>query len=536
MAAGSPADRANNPEKVDYGPARSPIVRSAGGTPSEQYLAKLGDRSFLNLWSFSNTFIDKRSGGKGDGKELCDLLVICGDHVIIFSDKTIGWPSGGDEKLAWKRWYKRAILQSVDQIRGAERWIAQFPDKIFLDRQCTQPLPLRLPPKERRKMHGIVVALGAGDACKKHFGEGIGSLVISPAIKGDAHWKDDHVIPFVLGDVDPDSPFVHVLDDATLDIVMREFDSIMDLTSYLSKKEQLIRSGKLVVAAGEEELVAYYMMHMNPEGEHDFTKPDGSILGENDYLSLATGWYSKLLKSEKYRRKKAADRHSYVWDKLIESFTDNMLAGTTIVPVGETYIISDLEEGIRHMALVPRYKRRVLGNAILDALQRGRDFPRFTRGLMPGPTERDQTTGFFFMTLAVPTFELAGGYDQYRSVRRNLLETYALAFLQKHSMLKRVVGIGTEPMNNAAETGSSEDLIVVQVDEWTPKLLKDLDDRKKRLNIFEEGKYKEYAVQGNEYPEVTQEPTRKSSLKLSRQQRRAQAAEARRRRKGGEPQ
>ena len=96
MAAES-SDHANNPEKVDYGPARSPIVRSAGGTPSEQYLAKLGDRSFLNLWSFSNTFIDKRSGEKGDGKELCDLLVICGDHILIFSDKTIGWPSGGDE-------------------------------------------------------------------------------------------------------------------------------------------------------------------------------------------------------------------------------------------------------------------------------------------------------------------------------------------------------------------------------------------------------------------------------------------------------
>jgi hypothetical protein len=536
MAVGSSADRANNPEKVDYGPQRSPIVRSAGGTPSEQYLAKLGDRSFLNLWSFSNTFIDKKSGGKGDGKELCDLLVICGDHVLIFSDKTINWPSEGDEKLAWKRWYKRAILKSVDQIRGAERWIAQFPDKIFLDRQCTQPLPLRLPPPERRKVHGIVVALGAGDACKKHFGEGIGSLFISPAIKGDAHWKDENVVPFALGDVDPDSPFVHVLDDATLDIVMREFDTIVDFTAYLSKREQIIRSGKLIAAPGEEELVAYYMMHMNPLGEHDFTKPDGTTIGEDDYFSIATGWYEKLLTSEQYRMKKSADRNSYVWDRLIETFTTNMLAGTTIVPDGQAFIISELEEGIRHMALVPRYMRRVLGDAILDALQEGRSRPRFTRGLMPGPTERDQTTGFFFMTLAVPTFELDGGYDQYRAVRRNLLEAYALAFLQKHPVLKRVVGIGTEPMNNAAESGSSEDLIVVQVDEWTPKLLQDLDDRKKRLNIFEQGKYKEYAVQGNEYPEVTQEPTRKSSPKLSRRQRRAQAAEARRRRKGGKQQ
>jgi hypothetical protein len=50
------------------------VVRSEGSTPSERYLAKLCDHSFLNLWSYPNVFIDKRKGGKGDGKELCDLL------------------------------------------------------------------------------------------------------------------------------------------------------------------------------------------------------------------------------------------------------------------------------------------------------------------------------------------------------------------------------------------------------------------------------------------------------------------------------
>ena len=203
------SDRPNDPAKVDDGPARPAIVRSAGGTPSERYLAKLADRSFLNLWSYPNTFIDKRNKGKGDGKELCDLLVVCGDHILIFSDKTIGWPSGDDIKLAWTRWYKRAIRNSVDQIRGAERWIAKFPDRIFLDGKCQQPLPLKLPPIERRKIHGIVVALGASEACKSYFGEGIGSLLIAPNVKGDAHWKDEHVAPFVVGDVDPGGAVIY---------------------------------------------------------------------------------------------------------------------------------------------------------------------------------------------------------------------------------------------------------------------------------------------------------------------------------------
>jgi hypothetical protein len=60
----------------------SAIVPGEGTTESERYLAKLADRTFLNLWSFPNVFIDKRSGAKGDGKELCALLVVCGDHVF----------------------------------------------------------------------------------------------------------------------------------------------------------------------------------------------------------------------------------------------------------------------------------------------------------------------------------------------------------------------------------------------------------------------------------------------------------------------
>jgi hypothetical protein len=85
----SPEQRLNDPTKVQYAPVRPAIIRSQGATPSERYLAKIADRSFLNLWSYPNTFIDKRSGGKGDGKELCDLLVVSGDHVLIFSDKTV---------------------------------------------------------------------------------------------------------------------------------------------------------------------------------------------------------------------------------------------------------------------------------------------------------------------------------------------------------------------------------------------------------------------------------------------------------------
>jgi hypothetical protein len=118
-------------------------------------------------------------------------------------------------------------------------------------------------------------------------------------------------------------------------------------------------------------------------------------------------------------------------------FTTHVLAGTTIVPDGASSTLSDLEEGVRHMALVPRYKRRLFGEAVIGALERSHTTDRFTRSMLPGPTEKDQDTAFFFMTLAIPQFELVGGYEGYWKGRRKFLEVYAFALLEKHRNLKR---------------------------------------------------------------------------------------------------
>jgi len=42
---------------------------------------------------------------KGDGKELCDLLVVFEKHILIFSDKDCRFNDAVDLKLAWSRWF-----------------------------------------------------------------------------------------------------------------------------------------------------------------------------------------------------------------------------------------------------------------------------------------------------------------------------------------------------------------------------------------------------------------------------------------------
>jgi hypothetical protein len=126
------------------------ISRGAGKTPTERHLAKLADKSFLNLWSYPNVFNDKRSVPNAQGQELCDLLVVCDPYVLVFSDKHVDWLGDESLSLSWKRWYKRAISHSVRQIRGAQRWIASFPERIFIDPDCNERLPVDIPPDDRR--------------------------------------------------------------------------------------------------------------------------------------------------------------------------------------------------------------------------------------------------------------------------------------------------------------------------------------------------------------------------------------------------
>ncbi len=500
-------ERVNDPRKVDDGAPRPAVIRGDGVTDSERYLAKLAEKSFLNLWCYPNAFIDKKPGGSGDGKELCDLLVVCGDHVLIFSDKAVAWPASGDTDLAWRRWFKRAIDKSADQIRGAERWIAQFPDRIFIDRKCTARLPLPLPPVDRRKAHGIIVANGAAEACREHMDDSRGSLMIVPSIKGEAHYIGDDVQPFAVGDVDPNGSFIHVLDETTLDIVMGELDTIYDFTSYLTKKEALIRSGRLASAAGEEELVAQFMTRMNADGEHDFTNPSGSAWTNNDHVSYGTGFYAELLTNPRYKAKKEADQVSYFWDKLITLFTDNMLAGTTLVPDGKDHALSQQELSARYMAMVPRFLRRVYGAGIVDALEQGQKTDKFMRAFIPEPNSPNATTGFFFLTVKIPDLKLKGGYEQYRSVRRSILEAYALTLLRKNPRLQRIIGIATEPRPLSGEDlGSSEDLIYAEPPEWTKELLASLEERQKAFGIAQPENARMLRLEGDEFPEVPASP------------------------------
>ena len=75
-----------------------PVERADGVTESECYLKRLCDRTFLSLWSYSGVYSDEGLAQIKQGKEVCDLLVVFEDNIIIFSDKDCQfWKSRGSE-------------------------------------------------------------------------------------------------------------------------------------------------------------------------------------------------------------------------------------------------------------------------------------------------------------------------------------------------------------------------------------------------------------------------------------------------------
>jgi len=422
-------------------------LRSEGTTASERLLHRLCSGTFLTLWSYSNLFRDQGQRGKGtDGKELCDLLVVCGDDVIILSDKACAYPTNTSPKVAWSRWYRRAIEKSTAQVLGAERWIRTYPNRVYLDKGCTVALPIPL--SESPRFHRIVVATGARDACQQVHGEP-GSLALQPRLVGAHHLADD-ATPFEVGFPDEARRPVHVLDDVTAPALLRQLDTIQDFIRYLREKKALLDRGGLVYAQNELSLLAAYLSSVGPDEHHAFPQ---------DALLLASGGlWNELQSLPNVRRKALADHESYLWDRLIEYFSSLLRREQLVGPDANDVV--NTEQLLRRMALTHRVERRHLARAIIEiregASSHRKDFAVRTIAI----DRRSPSDVFFVMALQNQEED----YEKYRRNRRTLLEAYAWVTKRRFPSSKHVIGVAFEPQGS---DGGSEDAFLFAPLTWT---------------------------------------------------------------------
>lgn len=405
-----------------------------GYTDTERLLTQLARRSFLSLWSYSNIYRDqKASRSSKEGKEVCDLLVVFGKDIIIFSDKYCNVPQASDVDVAWARWFKRAILASAKQVWGAERWIRDEANQLFLDRQCTDPLPIDLPNRQEAKIHRIVVANGLQDELPLNIRHHTG-LKIIPSIEGDDHLKKtrDGGLPYVVGNLCRSKGFVHVFDDTSLVHILSTLDTISDFVSYLGAKEELFATPGWLGADSELDLLASFLMTFDRDGNHMF--PECSRVTP---LWIPSGAWEAFIDSGLRMQQIEADRISYAWDKVIEITSRN------IREQREYYTtLSGVREGeriLRILAGESRFRRRLLARSLYQvASYNSPDKFRFARTIqsnLPGKPI------YIFMSLIHPSF---AGYDDYRIKRREMLQAYCHVAKLKFPGAETIVGIATE--------------------------------------------------------------------------------------------
>lgn len=391
---------------------------------SEAFVNDLCTTSFLSLWSYANPVRD-------DGKELCDILVVCEPDIVVFSVKEVAPTGSGDILVDWKRWLKAAVEKSAKQAYGAARWLAAH--AAFKDADANAfPLPAR----EDRRVHLVAAALGSQGK--------------TPLVSGD----------FGRG-------FVHVFDEQSLAIVMKELDTITDFTKYLRDKEELLDGTKVMLNGGEEDLLAAYLHRGR------------SFPADHDLLIIEPNTWDELSQKAEYRSKQVADRESRWWDGIIETFCEDFR--TRGLEFGNTH--SELEAVVRVMAREDRFARRILGQSWKEFMDAATERKVAAR-MLPSPS------GVVYVFLATPR-------DVPRDARKAELGLRCVVARGQYRDATTVVGLATEVYEG--KPGFSLDVVRLHMQEWS-----DVADEKCRRIQEELGYFAKPAlsqVSVDEYPQ-----------------------------------
>lgn len=456
---------------MDKNEAWVAAAAAAGSTDSERILTRLARKAFLSMWSYANVYTDEgRKGGKGAGKEFCDLLVVFGDHILLFSDKHCVFKDGIDIKVAWGRWYRSAVEKSCRQLEGAEKFLKEHPGRLFLDSLCQIPFPVPLPPADRAVFHLIAVTRGGHAAGAKHFGRGSsGTPVLFTGLVGDMHLK----VPFHIGYPLTSKRFVHVLDEVAVDVLLEELDTVADLVAYLAAKEDYIGRCDMVKLSGEEDLLARYMLNED-SGRRRLDLVNAS---EGELVVLEEGDWHNYRNSPEQVGRLFLNKESYMWDQLIEYHSSLVQHGTALT--GDQ-IFGDGQSGDQHelilraMASETRLSRRRLAEQLRQLLNR----PLLDGQVHTKLVSIESSRAYLFLTLRKGEGQT---YDDYRRFRAGIARVYAFGYFARMTQLKDMVCIVSEPI----EEVGSRDLLYVQFTEpMTPDEVERVEQQARQLGIL----------------------------------------------------
>jgi hypothetical protein len=371
---------------------------------SEQFVYDICQKSFLSLWSYVNP------QGKKPNKELCDILVVFDPHIIVISVKKSELKNSGDSEVDKNRWLRTTIIESIQQLDGAIRFLNKNKNHHVVKKDGT--LGIELPPINRRVYHRIAVAFGS----RREI------MIGSGGDRGN---------------------FTHVFEEQSFTILLQHLDTITDFVQYLMDKEAFLSQSSVMINGGEENLLAYYLF----KGRQFPQSPGAYYLEDFSWtvLNLKTEFLAKLKR----------DQESYIWDKLIE----NICEGGFSTPTWDGPSQSESEKALRVLASENRFSRRVLGKFYSEFLHLSKSSQLRSRYL-----KSPSGIGYVFVVN-----ESRNDLED----RKLILIGRCCASLFANSDCSTVIGIGTNIPKQKPIEGYSTDLIMLhkEVEEWPSKYL-----------------------------------------------------------------
>lgn len=179
------------------------------GEIGEEFVNEIAYNSFFDYWCYPSP-----KDEYGDKKEICDLLILFGDNLIIISVKNYEF------KDFYSRYFRRTIDKAVKQIYGAERKLLNKERDIFIKHPKREIE--RFPKEKVANIHRVIINLG----------EGVRFYPFNKATKDDK--------------------FITILDKEAFQTIVRELDTIPDFIEYLRKREELFADKTVIILPRDE--------------------------------------------------------------------------------------------------------------------------------------------------------------------------------------------------------------------------------------------------------------------------------------------
>lgn len=381
--------------------------KNPGFTDTERKLALICEKTFLKLWSWTSLYNDEGIQKNKKGNEICDLLVYFNNTVIIFSDKEIVYTENSDKHIpeedgtsvAWKRWKRRAVDNSIKQIEGAENWIRQHYDRIYFSEKClaTEKFPfINRDNINQLKIYRVAIANGCPHSL--YLGNGVCDGIITGC-------RDRH------------GNYIHVFDSSTIESLAYELSTVNEFVSYLEEKERIEREGFFIKhnKLNELDLLATYLLSPSTtRGPGFYCNEDGFKIERFDELNKAID----------YLVGKKEDLVSYIFDDLIECVSAQFVQGKVIC-TGLTKFEAN-QNVLEVLCNFDRLSRRELSQSIIDKFKETTGREISSRAMLLGQDDPFYTRNSIFAVVIFPMAICTGmSKADYEKERRLIAQAYA---------------------------------------------------------------------------------------------------------------